>query len=92
MTKEHFNALLSAAETKPDADGWSSPGEERLLTLHVSHEGVGLTVGRVTALKLDGELVHARTSKGDQFVLSLDDLFAASVEASKEKSRQAGFR
>lgn len=63
-----------------------------MLTLHVSHDGVGLTVGRVAALKLEGELVLARNTKGDQYVLSLDDLFAASVEGPKERSRQAGFR
>jgi hypothetical protein len=69
-----------------------SAKEERLLTLHVSHDGVGLTVSRVAALRQEGPLLFARTSKGDQFVLSLDDVFAASAEAPKEQSRQAGFR
>lgn len=92
MTNEQFQALLKMAGTKVGSDGWSATEEERHLTLHAGNNGVGLTVSRVVALRLDGELLLARTSKGDQFLLNLQDIFAASVEASKEKSRQAGFR
>jgi hypothetical protein len=92
MTKEHFQALLSMAEATPDAGGWAATAQERWLTLHASHEGVGLTVAKVVALRQDGELVFARTSKGDHFILALADLYAASVEAPKEQTRQAGFR
>lgn len=92
MTNEHFQALLTIAGAKTDAEGWSTTAEERFVTLHVSHEGVGLTVSRVIALRLETQLLFARTSKGDQFVLSLSDVFAASAEAPKEQSRQAGFR
>ncbi len=92
MTKEHFQALLSVAEAKPDSEGWSTTAEERWLTLHVSRDGVGLQVSRVVAVRHEGSLVWARTSKGDQFVLALEDLFAGSVEAPKERARQAGFR
>jgi len=92
MTPDHFQALLSVSEAKLDAEGWSTTAEERWLTLHASRDGVGLTIGRVVALKREGELVLARTTKGDQFVLALTDLFAGSIEASKERGRQAGFR
>jgi len=92
MTNEHFQALLSIAGAKPDAEGWSTTEEERLVTLHAANHGVGLTVNRVVATRLQGELVLARTDKGDQFVLTLSDVFAASVEAPKTKTRQAGFR
>ncbi len=92
MTKEHFQAVLATADAKPDKDGWAMTADERWLTLHVSRDGVALTVTKVVGLRLAGELVFARTSRGDQFVLALADLFAASVEAPKEQARQAGFR
>ena len=92
MTNEHFQAFLSIAGAKPDAEGWSTTEEHRLVTLHASNQGVGLTINKIVATRLQGELVLARTDKGDQFVVSLRDVFAASVEAPKEKTRQAGFR
>ena len=92
MTNEHYQALLTIAGAKADPEGWSTTAEERWLTLHVSHDGVGLTVTRVVGLRLEGQLVFAKTSKGDQFVLSLGDVFAVSAEAPKEQTRQAGFR
>lgn len=92
MTNEHFQALLSLSGAKPDAEGWSKSEDARLITLHVGNQGVGLVVNRIVATRLQGELVLARTDKGDQFVVALRDIFAASVEAPKEKTRQAGFR
>ena len=92
MTNEQFQALLKMAGAKAGSDGWTTTEGERLLTLHAGNNGVGLTVSRVAAIRLEGELLMARTSKGDQFLLNLQDVFAASVEASKEKARQAGFR
>lgn len=92
MTQEHFQALLAAAETKTDKEGWAATADERWMTLHVSRDGVGMTVSRVIALKLSGELLFARSSRGEQFVLVLSDVYAASVEAPKEQTRQAGFR
>ena len=92
MTNEHFQALLSIAGAKPDAEGWSTTEEVRLITLHASNQGVGLTINKIVATRLQGELVLARTDKGDQFVVSLRDVFAGAVEAPKEKTRQAGFR
>ena len=81
MTNEHFQALLSIAGSKPDAEGWAKSEDARLITLHTSNQGVGLTINRVVATRLQGELVLARTDKGDQFIVSLRDVFAASVEA-----------
>lgn len=92
MTNEHFQALLSVAGAKPDTEGWSKTEDERLVTLHASNQGVGLVINRIVATRLQGELVLARTDKGDQFVVALRDVFAASVEAPKTKARQAGFR
>ena len=36
-------------------------------------------------------LVHARTKKGELFVLALEDVFAGAVEETQGSSRKAGF-
>jgi hypothetical protein len=92
MTKEHFSALLAAAEAETLADGWAKPSNERTVSLHASHNGASLTVAQLTELRIDGELVSARNAKGEQFLLSLGDIFAGSIGAAKETARQAGFR
>ena len=92
MTKEHYDALLAVAEAKPGTGGWAELAEDRSLTLHVSGNGSSLSVSRVVALRHSGTLLFARTSKGDQYVLALEDVFAGAVDAAKQSGRQAGFR
>ncbi len=91
MNNAHLQALLAAAEAKPDDDGWQAAAEGRALTLHLAHDGVSLTVSRVTAVKVDANLLHARTAQGDRYVLEMEDLFAGAIEPPRSSSRKAGF-
>lgn len=91
MTEEHLASLLATAQAKKDSGGWHVPAEGRHLTLYVAANGASLNVGRVEALKRDGALLHARTVKGELFVLALEDVFAAAVEAAQSGARKAGF-
>lgn len=91
MISEHLNALLSVAGTDEE-DGWSVLRDDRTVTLHASREGVGLNVGKLRKVKTDGDLVFAENIHGDVFVLSLDSLFAGSVDPPSKESRKAGFR
>ena len=43
------------------------------------------------ALRLDGPLLHARTQRGEVFVLCLADVFAGAVDEPAEQGRKAGF-
>jgi hypothetical protein len=92
MTKEHYDALLAVADAKPGGDGWAELPDHRAVTLHVSTGGSTLSVSRVKALRHAGALVYARTDKGDQYVLALEDVFAGAVDAAKQSGRQAGIR
>ena len=91
MTEEHLASLLSSAKAKKDDEGWHVPGEGRHLTLYVSANGASLNIGRVEALRTDKSLLHARTVKGELYVLALEDVFAAAIEATAAGGRKAGF-
>ncbi len=91
MTPEHLAAILDAAAAKPGEGGFTTLPEGKALTLYVAHDGVPLTVSRVEAIAQAGKVVRARTSKGELFVLALDDVFAAATEATSAAVRRAGF-
>jgi hypothetical protein len=91
MNQDHLSALLAAAGAKKDSEGWIKAPDGRHLILHAAFSGVGLTVSRVSAVRVEGGLVHARTSKGDLFILALSDVFAGAVEGASTSGRKAGF-
>lgn len=92
MKKDHLSALLAAAEATPTDDGWMKAPEGKHLTLHVAASGASLTVSRIESLRLDGELVYARTTRGELYVLAIVDVFAGAIEEpAGNKGRKAGF-
>jgi hypothetical protein len=93
MTDEMFRAVLETAVAVVDKDGWTALPEGRLMTLHASHQGVGLTITKVEAVKTAQRTLWARTNKGETFITSLDDLFAAALDRGHEAAsgRKAGF-
>jgi hypothetical protein len=91
MTQEHWAALVEASGAKKDEQGFLAPPEGKLLTLYVSSSSATLSVQRIEAVRHEAGLVHARTKKGELFVLALEDIFAGAVEESQGSSRKAGF-
>lgn len=91
MTNETLNAVLASVPVAPDDDGWSVPPSERHFTLYIAHDGVPLTVSKVQAVKLETELVHARTRKGEIYMVNVSDLFAIALDAPPTEGRKAGF-
>ena len=91
MTEEHLASLLSSAQAKKDGEGWHVAADGRHVTLYAAANGASLNVGRVEALRRDGALLQARTVKGEVFLLALEDVFAAAVEAAPTGARKAGF-
>ena len=93
MTEEMFRVVLETANAKSDKDGWTTLPEGRLMTLYVAHHGVQLTVAKVDAVRCSSGIVKARTSKGDTFLLALEDVFATALDAGTESAaaRKAGF-
>lgn len=91
MTNEHLSAILAAADAKAESDGWSSVDGDRTLTLYVSAGTTSLNVTRIEGVRREGDLVFARSQRGEVYVLALADVYAGSVEAPKAASRAAGF-
>ena len=91
MTEEHLTALLNAAEAKKDDKGWVGAADGRLFTLYVAFNGAGLTVSRVEAVRIEGKLLHARTNRGELYLLSLSEVYAGAIEGPTANSRKAGF-
>ena len=73
MTQDHLSALYAAAEAKKGEDGWMILPDGRSITLYVAADGATLTVSRVQAVRLDGQLVHAKTHKGEHYIVALED-------------------
>ncbi len=90
MTTEQLQQVLEMCEAQTE-DGWAKMPEGRLLTLHLSAQGVGLTIGRITSLKLGGPQAIARTSRDETFVFSLENVFASAFDEPNTKGRKAGF-
>jgi hypothetical protein len=92
MTLEHWAALIEASGAKKDEKGFLAPPEGKLLTLYVASGAATLTVQRIEAVRQEQGLVHARSKKGELFVLALLDIFAGAVEETQGSSqRKAGF-
>jgi len=92
MTLEHWAALIEASGAKKGEGGFLAPPEGKLITLYVSSGSSTLSVQRIEAVRQDQGLVHARTKKGELFVLALQDVFAGAIEETQGSSqRKAGF-
>jgi len=91
MTLDHFAALIEASGAKKDDGGFFAPPEGKVLTLYVSSGSATLSVQRIEAVRQEQGLVHAKTKKGELFVLALQDVFAGAVEETQGSSRKAGF-
>jgi hypothetical protein len=92
MVGDSLSTILEKANAKTDKDGLSVLPEGTSATLYASHNGVGLTVSRVDAVKVEKGLLHARTTKRETYVLELGDVFAVAFEGVQGiPARRAGF-
>ena len=90
MDKQHFQAIVSAVLAK-EKDGWWEVPEGKSVTFYAASHGVGLTIARAVAIRIDDKLLHARTAKGETFVVLDADVFAGSIDGGVATSRKAGF-
>ena len=52
-------------------------------------DGVSLTVQKVEAIRVAHSIVHARSVKGETFMVALEDIFAAAVALRTEADAEA---
>jgi len=91
MKNEHLTALLDLAGTEKDGS-WQVLKDERTMTLQAACSGVGFGVSKIRKVRSEGALLYAENATGEVTVLSLEDVFAGSVDAASKASRKAGFR
>ena len=94
MTGEHLDAILKAVSAKPGKDGFLTVPEGTTITLYLAHDGASLSVPKVEGVKGDGELLFARTTKGETFAIARADVYAVATDgatATGESPRRAGF-
>jgi hypothetical protein len=94
MTGDHLEAILKVAGAKGDREGWASLPDGSTMTLHVAHDGAAMTVPRIESIRQDGELLYARNSKRELFVVVRSDVFAVALEGESSAGkvvRRAGF-
>ncbi|MEZ4442541.1 MAG: hypothetical protein R3B72_25835 [Polyangiaceae bacterium] len=93
MTEAMYRAILTKAGCEKGKDGVMTLPENRTLTFHLSNDGAQLSVARVVALSLSDGVVTAEDHKGEVFLLSIEDIFAASIsgEGNSGGTRKAGF-
>lgn len=90
MTSDQLAKLLELAEARKGEEGWSSLGQYNL-TLHTAFNGASISFSKIEELKLNAPLVYAKSGRGETHVVRLEDIFAGTIEASREKGRKAGF-
>lgn len=92
MTQEQLEAVLKQLSAKPGGDGWWAMPEGTLLGLQLAHAGVSHSVARVESLRVDGEILTARTRR-ETHCFSRDDVFAVTSDGGGggEKGRRPGF-
>lgn len=94
MSPEHLQDILQLCEASAaDERGFRELPQKTTLTLYLAKDSVGLTVANVEAVSLRGHHLQARTTKGDLYVLSIEDVFACNIEgrAQPHRARRAGF-
>jgi hypothetical protein len=93
MVGEQLQAIFKNAQAKAEKDGFTTLPEGTTAALHIAHGGVGLTISRVEAVKVDGGLLTARTAKKESYTVDVTDVFAVALEGASGTGpvRRAGF-
>jgi hypothetical protein len=94
MTGDYLQTVLKNAQAKTDKEGFSNLPEGSTMTLYLAHDGVGLTVNRVEALRIDGGFIEARARSGkrETFMLQQTDVFAVAIDGTPgSPPKRAGF-
>lgn len=93
MSPEQFNDLLTLCEASPADNGFRELPNKTTLSLYLAKNGVGSTVSQIEAINLKGSTIQARTTKGDLYVVFVEDVFGANIEGRMQAKapRKAGF-
>jgi hypothetical protein len=90
MTGDQLAALLKLADASKTDEGWANLGQYTL-TIHTAFNGASLTLAKIESVKVAPPLVYAKSARGETHVVRIDDIFAGTIEPSRETGRKAGF-
>jgi hypothetical protein len=90
MTTDQLAKLLELAEARKGEEGWSSLGQYTL-TLHTAYNGASISFSRIEEVKVSSPLLFCKSTRGETHIVRVEDIFAGTIEASREKGRKAGF-
>jgi hypothetical protein len=90
MTAHELHNVIELAEAKPEGD-WHKLPEGKTITVHVASGGVGLTVSKVSTLRVAAPQLYLRTSREELFIVALADVFASAIDQAGNHARKAGF-
>jgi hypothetical protein len=88
MTRDQIEAILKTAQAKSEKDGGFSLPEGSNVTFHVAHDGASLAFAKLESVKIDGDLVFAKSAK-QTIAIVVSDVFAVSVEGGGNQPRRA---
>jgi len=92
MVGEQLQAIFKNAQAKADKEGFMTLPEGTTATIHAAHGGVGLTISRVEGVKIETNLLTARTAKRETYMIEVADVFAVALEGTTNGPvRRAGF-
>lgn len=80
MTPEHLEQVLKFGQAKEEKDGWRTLPEGTTVTLHVSHDGAAMSMPRVEAIRREGDLLWAKTSRKETCAVVVTDVFAVLID------------
>jgi hypothetical protein len=90
MTGDQLAAVLKLADASKTEEGWTSLGQYTL-TIHTAFNGASLSIAKIESVKVAPPLVYAKSTRGETHIVRLDDIFASTIDPSRETGRKAGF-
>lgn len=91
MTREQIEAILKSSQAKLDKENGYILPDGSNVTIHVAHDGASLSFQKLESVRIDGDLLFAKSAK-QTVAIVVADVFAVAVEgASGQARRPAGF-
>jgi hypothetical protein len=80
MTREELDEILKGLQTKTVKDEFV-PSADATLSLYAAQNGGSLSVSKIEALRMSGNVLFARTVKKETFAIPLAHVFGIAMDA-----------
>ena len=90
MTKEQLGAVLADAGCT-EANGEWKVAAGKALGIQSAKDGVGVSINRITSLRLMDDLLRATEKSGEQHWLLVGNVIGCTIDGGAKTGRKAGF-